>query len=291
MWKTISDKYRWYFFLTATSPLPLARIITRERGKKRGCINLSFVLDSISLPKGLSGSACEKNCFGITSRRVVNPFFYFLFPADSKWEELHPGGERPPALQEHSAVAYKDCLYIFGGELGFSAGTETPLWVYNVKVTYHLRPNLSLSPSRERARMRTSTERKGKSSSRLLDVSLEIVWLSHPPRLNFVGRNFVPSEFKRFDLGKWDKARGYLASSCRRGSTPLWSGKSNETPCWPWLTISCFDAFRYRGLRLRTLLFLLAWNWLFQSSSSSHRELRFFIISLSFSDRIDDDFS
>lgn len=63
--------------------------------------------------------------------------FIFLFPADSKWEELHPGGERPPALQEHSAVAYKDCLYIFGGELGFSAGTETPLWVYNVKVTYH----------------------------------------------------------------------------------------------------------------------------------------------------------
>lgn len=220
------------------------------------------------------------------STRVVNPFFYFLFPADSKWEELHPGGERPPALQEHSAVAYKDCLYIFGGELGFSAGTETPLWVYNVKVTYHLRPNLSLSPSRERACMRTSTERKGKSSSRLLDVSLEIVWLSHPPRLNFVGRNFVPSEFKRFDLGKCGKARGYLASSCPRGSTPLWSGKSNETPCWPWLTISCFDAFRYRGLRLRTLLFLLAWNWLFQSSSSSHRELRFFIISLSFSDRI-----
>ncbi|XP_020299488.1 tip elongation aberrant protein 1-like isoform X2 [Pseudomyrmex gracilis] len=53
--------------------------------------------------------------------------------AESKWEELHPGGERPPALQEHSAVAYKDCLYVFGGELGFSAGTETPLWVYSVK--------------------------------------------------------------------------------------------------------------------------------------------------------------
>ncbi|XP_046490732.1 uncharacterized protein [Neodiprion pinetum] len=53
--------------------------------------------------------------------------------AESRWEELHPGGERPSALQEHSAVAYKDCLYVFGGELGFSAGTETPLWVYNVK--------------------------------------------------------------------------------------------------------------------------------------------------------------
>ncbi|XP_051155421.1 host cell factor 2-like [Leptopilina boulardi] len=53
--------------------------------------------------------------------------------AESRWEELHPGGERPPALQEHSAVAYRDCLYVFGGELGFSAGTETPLWCYTVK--------------------------------------------------------------------------------------------------------------------------------------------------------------
>jgi len=59
---------------------------------------------------------------------------FVSFSVESKWEELHPGGERPPALQEHSAVAYKDCLYVFGGELGFSAGTETPLWVYNVKV-------------------------------------------------------------------------------------------------------------------------------------------------------------
>ncbi|XP_016840016.1 tip elongation aberrant protein 1 isoform X1 [Nasonia vitripennis] len=53
--------------------------------------------------------------------------------AESRWEELHPSGERPPALQEHSAVAHKDCLYVFGGELGFSAGTETPLWCYSVK--------------------------------------------------------------------------------------------------------------------------------------------------------------
>ncbi|XP_011304960.1 tip elongation aberrant protein 1 [Fopius arisanus] len=53
--------------------------------------------------------------------------------AESRWEELHPSGERPPALQEHSAVSYKDSLYVFGGELGFSAGTETPLWVYSVK--------------------------------------------------------------------------------------------------------------------------------------------------------------
>ncbi|XP_063976000.1 uncharacterized protein LOC135161924 [Diachasmimorpha longicaudata] len=56
--------------------------------------------------------------------------------AESRWEELHPSGERPPALQEHSAVSYKDCLYVFGGELGFSAGTETPLWVYSVKTNF-----------------------------------------------------------------------------------------------------------------------------------------------------------
>ncbi|KYQ49561.1 Tip elongation aberrant protein 3 [Trachymyrmex zeteki] len=67
--------------------------------------------------------------------------------AESKWEELHPGGERPPALQEHSAVAYKDCLYVFGGELGFSAGTETPLWVYNVKpASYYIEKTLNDLP-------------------------------------------------------------------------------------------------------------------------------------------------
>ncbi|CAB0035126.1 unnamed protein product [Trichogramma brassicae] len=53
--------------------------------------------------------------------------------AESRWEELRPTGEKPPALQEHSTVAYKDCLYVFGGELGFSAGTETPLWCYSIK--------------------------------------------------------------------------------------------------------------------------------------------------------------
>ena len=31
-------------------------------------------------------------------------------------------------------MAYKDGIYVFGGEVGFSAGTETPLWVYQIKV-------------------------------------------------------------------------------------------------------------------------------------------------------------
>ncbi|XP_073969434.1 uncharacterized protein isoform X3 [Rhodnius prolixus] len=49
------------------------------------------------------------------------------------WELLEPDGDRPPSLQEHSAVAYKESIYVFGGEVGFSACNEAPLWVYNVK--------------------------------------------------------------------------------------------------------------------------------------------------------------
>ncbi|KAL0268994.1 UNVERIFIED_CONTAM: hypothetical protein PYX00_010748 [Menopon gallinae] len=52
---------------------------------------------------------------------------------EGKWEKLEPAGDKPPCLQEHSAVAYKESIYIFGGEVGFSAGTETPLWIYSIK--------------------------------------------------------------------------------------------------------------------------------------------------------------
>lgn len=57
----------------------------------------------------------------------------FWIAVTGKWEELKPVGDRFPCLQEHTAVAYKNCIYVFGGEVGFSAGTETPLWVYNIK--------------------------------------------------------------------------------------------------------------------------------------------------------------
>lgn len=50
-----------------------------------------------------------------------------------KWQQLKPGGDKLPCLQEHTAVAYKDNIYVFGGEVGFSAGTETPLWLYDIK--------------------------------------------------------------------------------------------------------------------------------------------------------------
>lgn len=59
--------------------------------------------------------------------------FKWTFAVCGKWEELKPSGDRLPALQEHTAVVYKGGIYIFGGEVGFSAATETPLWLYNIE--------------------------------------------------------------------------------------------------------------------------------------------------------------
>ena len=39
-----------------------------------------------------------------------------------------------PFTQEHTMIGYRDNLYIFGGEVGFSNGVETPLWMYNITV-------------------------------------------------------------------------------------------------------------------------------------------------------------
>lgn len=56
-----------------------------------------------------------------------------LISVTGKWQQLKPVGDKLPCLQEHTAVAYKEYIYVFGGEVGFSAGTETPLWVYDIK--------------------------------------------------------------------------------------------------------------------------------------------------------------
>lgn len=61
-------------------------------------------------------------------------FIIIIIKDEGKWNQLEPSGDRPPCLQEHTAVAFKDSIYVFGGEVGFSAGTETPLWMYNTKV-------------------------------------------------------------------------------------------------------------------------------------------------------------
>lgn len=71
----------------------------------------------------------------MTSGLIFNTKIYisFVFLVTGKWTQIKPTGDKLPCLQEHTAVTYKDCLYVFGGEVGFSAGTETPLWVYDIK--------------------------------------------------------------------------------------------------------------------------------------------------------------
>ena len=56
--------------------------------------------------------------------------------AENKWELINNAkGDRPNCLQEHSMVGYKDTLYVFGGEVGFSNGIETPMWMYHINVS------------------------------------------------------------------------------------------------------------------------------------------------------------
>ena len=54
--------------------------------------------------------------------------------AENRWEQIDAKGDGPGCLQEHTLVGYKDHLYVFGGEVGFSNGLETPLWMYNITV-------------------------------------------------------------------------------------------------------------------------------------------------------------
>ncbi len=54
--------------------------------------------------------------------------------ADNTWTQLSTEGEFPGSLQEHTMVGYRDTLYVFGGEVGFSNGVETPLWMYSISV-------------------------------------------------------------------------------------------------------------------------------------------------------------
>ena len=55
-------------------------------------------------------------------------------PAENVWTQLAGRGDPPGSLQEHTMVGYKDTLYVFGGEVGFSNGLATPLWMYDIKV-------------------------------------------------------------------------------------------------------------------------------------------------------------
>ncbi|ERL84908.1 hypothetical protein D910_02331, partial [Dendroctonus ponderosae] len=57
----------------------------------------------------------------------------YVSDVSGNWQQLKPSGDLLPCLQEHTAVAYKDNIFVFGGEVSFSSSTETPLWVYDVR--------------------------------------------------------------------------------------------------------------------------------------------------------------
>ncbi|XP_038045221.1 uncharacterized protein LOC119719803 [Patiria miniata] len=48
------------------------------------------------------------------------------------WTRMECGGDAPPPLHEHTMVAQRGCLFIFGGELGYGSCGETPLWIYSI---------------------------------------------------------------------------------------------------------------------------------------------------------------
>ncbi|KAF0292163.1 Leucine-zipper-like transcriptional regulator 1 [Amphibalanus amphitrite] len=59
--------------------------------------------------------------------------FWRLDLDSGQWEELRGEGSRPLNLQEHTMVGWQERLYVFGGEVGFSSGAQTPLWCYDTK--------------------------------------------------------------------------------------------------------------------------------------------------------------
>lgn len=61
---------------------------------------------------------------------------FLKFAANNTWEQLHPTGDTLQNLQEHTAVVYQDKVYVFGGEVGFSSASESPLWSYSIKVLH-----------------------------------------------------------------------------------------------------------------------------------------------------------
>ncbi|CAG0886636.1 unnamed protein product [Cyprideis torosa] len=59
--------------------------------------------------------------------------FWRLDVETGEWRELKSQGRPPPHLEEHSMVAWRGNIYVFGGEVGFSSSDEVPLWIYDMK--------------------------------------------------------------------------------------------------------------------------------------------------------------
>lgn len=122
-----------------------------------------------------------------------------LWPAagEGRWEQLRASGDTPTCLQEHTAVAYKDCLYVFGGEVGFSAASETPLWVYQVRTN---------SWRKVRAQKGVSVPRGRRGHTALVYQGAMIVYGGYQ---DLRGSS---SELWAFDFSKWENINYRLLS-------------------------------------------------------------------------------
>ncbi|XP_054713112.1 uncharacterized protein LOC129222613 [Uloborus diversus] len=73
---------------------------------------------------------------------------------ENAWEELKCRGNRPPCLQEHTMVCWKNTIYVFGGEIGFASTGETPLWILDISTQtwkkHHVRNSSVHQPSGRR---------------------------------------------------------------------------------------------------------------------------------------------
>ena len=64
-------------------------------------------------------------------------------------------------------VGYKDTLYVFGGEVGFSNGIETPMWMYHIKQQF--------SPTKPRCFQKTFQKKRCNSPKKTVRLFCTIV--------------------------------------------------------------------------------------------------------------------
>lgn len=70
--------------------------------------------------------------FGGRSGNLPLKDLWRLDPGQNTWEQVKCWGDNPPFLQEHTITSHNGKLYVFGGEIGFSCSTETPLWILDL---------------------------------------------------------------------------------------------------------------------------------------------------------------
>ncbi|XP_037068565.1 kelch domain-containing protein 3-like [Pollicipes pollicipes] len=133
--------------------------------------------------------------------------FWRLDLDGGQWEEVRAEGSRPLNLQEHTMVGWQHQLYVFGGEVGFSSGAETPLWRYDTKS--NLWTKLSSRPTPARGGQRASPPTAQRSPRGLRGHSAVV----HADAMYLYGgyRDLLGStgELWRYEFasGRWEELR------------------------------------------------------------------------------------